>query len=134
MTGETWTREEQLLAFNLYCKLPFGQYHHRNPYIIKLAEALGRTPGAVAMKLGNFASLDPYHQKRGVKGLSHTSNADKAIWDEFQNDWNKAAIESESLFEKIVPYAPSDITDSAKADPSRATETERSVTVRLGQS
>ena len=23
-----WTREEHILAFNLYCKIPFGQIHH----------------------------------------------------------------------------------------------------------
>jgi len=23
-----WTREEHILAFNLYCKIPFGQIHY----------------------------------------------------------------------------------------------------------
>ena len=54
-----WTRDELLVAFNLYCKTPFGRLHQRNPEIIRLASALGRTPSALAMKLVNFASLDP---------------------------------------------------------------------------
>jgi hypothetical protein len=57
--GRTWSRDELVVAMNLYCKLPFGQLHQRNPVIIALAEKLGRTPGSVAMKLCNLASLDP---------------------------------------------------------------------------
>src|SRR5579859_4702495 len=103
MSREVWTRNEQLLAFNLYCKLPFGQYHHGNPYVIELAMLIGRTPGAVAMKLSNFASFDPYHQERGVSGLSHASKADKEIWNEFQNNWEHLATESENILSKIAP-------------------------------
>ena len=44
----------------LYHKLPFGQLHSRNPAIIALAEKLGRGANSVAMKLNNFASLDPF--------------------------------------------------------------------------
>lgn len=54
-----WTKEQLKLAFHLYCQLPFGRLHSRNPEIIELANLIGRTPGAVAMKLVNFASLDP---------------------------------------------------------------------------
>lgn len=54
-----WTREQRLIAFALYCRTPFGKMHSRNPEIIKLAQLLGRTPGSLAMKLVNFASLDP---------------------------------------------------------------------------
>jgi len=34
MAGDNWTREQLILAFNLYCKLPFGRLHHRNLQII----------------------------------------------------------------------------------------------------
>lgn len=33
-----WTREEHILAFNLYCKIPFGQIHMHNPRVIPLAQ------------------------------------------------------------------------------------------------
>lgn len=30
--GETlWTRDELILAINLYCKIPFGKMHKGNP-------------------------------------------------------------------------------------------------------
>jgi putative restriction endonuclease len=54
-----WTRDELILALNLYCKLPFGRLHSRNPEVIHLAHLIDRKPNAVAYKLVNFASLDP---------------------------------------------------------------------------
>lgn len=75
-----WTRDELALVLNLYCKLPFGKMHAHNPEVIKLADYLNRTPGAVAMKLGNFVSLDP-NLKQG--GLPACSKLDRQIWHEF---------------------------------------------------
>jgi putative restriction endonuclease len=97
-----WTREELILAINLYCKLPFGRLHSRNPEVIQLAENLGRTPGSVAFKLVNFASLDPSLQARGIKGASNTSNLDKEIWAEFYDNWEELAFESEVLNAKYA--------------------------------
>jgi putative restriction endonuclease len=65
MVRRNWTRDELIVAFNLYCKLPFGQLHAKNPRVVEMARALGRTPGSVAMKLVNFAALDPTHRHRG---------------------------------------------------------------------
>ena len=66
-----WTREELILAFNLYLKLPFGKMHKGNEDVKKLAEILGRrTPDSVAMRLTNFAAIDPYHQQREI-GRAH---------------------------------------------------------------
>ena len=60
-----WTREHFLIALNLYCKLPFGQYDRKNKVVIDVASRMGRTPSSLAMKLSNFASLDPIHRARG---------------------------------------------------------------------
>ena len=48
-----------------------------------MANLIGRSPGAVAFKLGNFGSFDPELKKRGIGGLPNTSKLDKEIWDEF---------------------------------------------------
>jgi putative restriction endonuclease len=95
-----WTRDELILAINLYCKLPFGKLHSRNPSIIELAELIKRKPGAVAFKLVNFASLDPSLKARGIKGASNTSKLDEQIWKEFYNNWDAALLESEKLLAK----------------------------------
>jgi putative restriction endonuclease len=57
--GKSWSRECLLLALNLYHKLPFGQFHQNIAEIVEIARRMGRTPGSMAMKLCNLASLDP---------------------------------------------------------------------------
>ena len=92
-----WTRDELILAFNLYCRTPFGRIHNRNPQIIELAGYLGRTPSAVSWKLANFARLDPTLAKRNIRGAGHGSKEEEAIWHEFESDWDSLAFESEQL-------------------------------------
>ena len=97
MRRRGWTREELIVAFNLYCKIPFGRIHIRNPLIIQLAQSLGRTPSAVSWKLANFARLDPALKRRNVKGAAHGARAEVEIWMEFNDDWEGLAFESERL-------------------------------------
>lgn len=92
-----WTRNELIVAVNLYCKLPFGRLHRNNPEIIKLANLLDRTPNSVAFKLVNFASLDPSLRARGIKGAANVSKLDIEIWNEFFQHWDVLAYESEKL-------------------------------------
>ena len=56
MRGKSWTREEMILAFNLYLKLPFGKINARNSEIIELAQIINRSPSSVALRLVNYAS------------------------------------------------------------------------------
>lgn len=64
MARRLWTREEFILALNLYLKIPFGKMHSRNPEIQKLARLIGRTDNSVALRLVNFAACDPELQAR----------------------------------------------------------------------
>lgn len=86
-----WTREQALAALALYCQLPFGQMHARCAAVRELATRIGRTPDAVAMKLGNFASLDPAHKQRGVAGLPHVAALDRELWNECHGSWDVLA-------------------------------------------
>jgi len=88
-----WTRQQLLIAFKLYCQLPFGKLHSRNPVIIKYAELIERTPSALAMKLTNIASLDPVITATGRKGLKGASASDKAMWNEMESDWEQFTLE-----------------------------------------
>ena len=101
-TSPHWRREELLVAFNVYCQTPFGKLHSRNPDIVRVAAFLGRTPSSLAMKLVNFASLDPAVTSTGRKGLGNASRADRAIWDEFNADWEALAVESEMHLKDMV--------------------------------
>lgn len=123
--SRNWTREELILAFNLYCKISFGQIGSKNPKIIELAEIINRTPSSVSLKLSNFASLDPYHIQRGIKGLSHGSKLDKKIYDEFSNNWEDLVYESEVLLtEKAI---------QTRGDQNMETDAQQLVKSRLKQ-
>lgn len=69
----------------------------RNPDVIALASLLHRTPGALAMKCGNIASLDPALRARGVAGLGNASAMDRKIWAEFHASWDTLALECERM-------------------------------------
>ncbi len=97
-----WTRDELILAINLYCKLPFGKLHRSNPDVVQLSKLIGRTPNSVAFKLVNFASFDPTLKARGIKGASNASKLDQEIWNEFYNHWDQLPFESEKLRAKYM--------------------------------
>jgi predicted restriction endonuclease len=83
-----WTEDELKLAIALYCQIPFGKMHSRNRDVIRLADKIGRTPSAVAMKLVNLASLDPAILNSGRSGLGNASAMDRQVWEKFQNNWD----------------------------------------------
>ena len=97
LTSKDWDRDEHILAFNLYCKIPFGTIHMRNPKVIELAEILGRSVGAVSYKLANFARLDPTLQARGIRGMAHGAKGEAEIWREFAANGETLVYESEKL-------------------------------------
>ena len=96
-----WTREHFLIALNLYCKLPFGQFHKNNPLIIDVAQKMGRTPSSLAMKLCNFASLDPIQKARGIRGLAGATKLDREMWNEFHDKLPALGPESEQLLHDL---------------------------------
>ena len=115
-----WSRNELILAFNLYCTIPFRQAVKTNPKVINLANLIGRSPSAVAMKLGNF-------------GRSSGSKADIQIWEEFSQNWDTLVVESESL---ILQYTQLENKISLETEESikQGISIERTVKVRLNQS
>ncbi len=129
-----WTRDELLVAFNLYCRTPFGRLHQRNPDVIRLASAIRRTPGAVAMKLVNFAGLDPVHQHRNVVGLRHAGRGDREIFEEFSTNWEELALESEAALKRMSEYSPEPASDEAVfVAPQGPTERQQLTRVRTVQ-
>ncbi len=136
-----WTRDELLVAINLYHKLPFGQLHSKNPAIMALAEKLGRGANSVAMKLGNLASLDPSLQVRGIRGLQGASALDRTVWAEFHEAPAEAVSASEealrTLFEADANHEVEVIPKEGirlLRMPSGPTTTTAEVSIRRGQS
>jgi putative restriction endonuclease len=135
MSSNKWTREELIIAFNLYCKIPFGKIHIHNPEIIALASVLNRTPSAVSWKLANLASLDPSLKKRNITGASHGSKMDAEVWNEFNGDWDRLAFESEKLLAQKTGREIEDVSEVELLGlPKVGIEKEALIKIRVNQS
>jgi putative restriction endonuclease len=128
-----WTRDELILAINLYCKLPFGKLDQRTAEVKQLAKLIDRTPGSVSFKLNNFASLDPSLQARGIKGAQNTSKLDKMVWDEFYNNWGDLPFESEKRRATLLKTSVEKINEIDEVNLPAGKERERVVKIRVNQ-
>lgn len=104
----TWTRDELILALDLYFRLGPSRLSASHPEIVALSEALNalpihadrpdvarfRNPNGVYMKLCNFLRLDPTYV--GV-GLQRGSRADEEVWKEFAGDQQRLRAAAESI-------------------------------------
>jgi len=132
---KNWTETELLVAMNVYCRLPFGQFDQSNLQIQAVAARMGRTPGSLSMKLCNLASLDAYHQDRGVVGLKGASNLDRAVWAAFEANWELMAERSEAAFEQLMQGQEANAmqTQELPQQPEGPSDSQRQVKVRRVQ-
>lgn len=135
MKNGNWSREEHILAFNLYCKIPFTKINSSYPPIFELAKIIGRSNGSVAMKLANFARLDPALQARNISGLSQGAKGEEEVWKEFNGNWEDLSWQSEQI---LARYKKETIEKSTEINlenlPSEGKERESIVKTRVNQS
>ena len=98
----TWTREETIVAFYVYCKIPFKSSSKTHPMIIKYANLLNRTPSALNMKIGNIGRLDPDLKRQGISGLVHGAKMEEEVWNEFYGNPELLAFESEKIIARLT--------------------------------
>ncbi len=123
-----WTKEETIVAFNVYCKVPFKNSSKNHPVVMKYAKILGRTPSALNMKIGNFGRLDPNLKAQGIVGLGHGSKMEEIVWNEFAESPEKLAYESEML---IAKFQNKEIIETCEIDLSNLPQgTERALAIR----
>jgi putative restriction endonuclease len=134
MKNTNWTREQTIVALNLYCKIPFNKVSSNHPDIIKIANIIDRSPNSVKMKIGNFGSFDPELKKRGIVGLINTSKLDEKIWNEFNSDWENLAYESEMLISKFTKQPLEKIAEIDIDDIPIGKERETLIKARVNQS
>lgn len=132
--NNNWTREETIIAFNVYCKVPFKSSSKTNPTIIKYANIIGRSPSALNMKVGNFGRFDPELRKQGIVGLGNGSKLDEIVWNEFNGNWDKLAFESEKLIAEFQNKSIEQIESFNIEDFPKGEERETIIKVRVNQS
>lgn len=134
MSRENWTREQTIVALNLYCKIPFNRVSSNHPDIIRIAEIIGRSANSVKMKIGNFGSFDLELKKRGIVGLANASKLDEIVWNEFNNNWEALAYESELLISQFANESIEKTTDINIDDLPLGREREVVIRARVNQS
>lgn len=140
-SGKRWTRNELLVAMNVYHKLTFGQLDQRQPVVAAVAAKLGRTPGSLALKLANLASLDPVLKLRGIRGMEGSSKLDREVWDEYHQQPSEAVPESEKMLRDLwgaseseeIEVLPGIGIKTFHVRPERETEGVGQAKIRLGQ-
>lgn len=121
-----WDRRESMLVYRLYCELPFGKMDQRNANVIELASQLGRSPGSIALKLVNFAHLDPALRARGIQGMGHVSELDREVAAAFASDWDEAIAATSTEWSTVDE-------DPLPTEPAGPSEATANVRVRLTQ-
>lgn len=122
--GLKWSEEETILAFNLYCRIPFSKIGKGHPDIVALARLLRRTPSSVSLKMSNLAHFDPELRKRFITGMKHASKSDGQIVMRFMDNWEGLAIRAKQIeaelrggtVEEIVNIDLSDLPEGASHD------------------
>ena len=89
--SNSWSRDELISAFNLYCKIPLDEISSKNKKIIKFADLLSKPTKEVAKRFKNFSKLDAT-----VNLIEGLDKEDKNTWDSFNENWSMLAYESEN--------------------------------------
>ena len=129
-----WTIEETIIAFNVYCKIPFKSSSKNNATIIKYAKIIGRSPSALKMKVGNFGRLDPELKKQGISGLVNGAKLEEVVWNKFNGNWEELAFESELLLAKFQNKSIEEINEFDLKDLPIGKERESIIKARVNQS
>ena len=96
---KNWSRDETLMAWLLYMELPAKEIDDQGEHIIELANALGRTPNAVALKAWNIAAHDERRLAKGKVGMTHGSRYDQEVWVDFENEGDALIVYAYELLQ-----------------------------------
>ncbi len=109
--GVNWSEDEIILALAFYCNQPPSNRdaHGRSEPLNNLAEALGRKPGAVGLKLANLLACDPSMAELGKKGMERISTFDSKVWNRFQDHWD---LLPEAVLDSILKIIPKEYQDT----------------------
>jgi 5-methylcytosine-specific restriction enzyme A len=113
MSNPDWSRDELILALDLYFRVPSARGSKTNPEVQELSKILNllpihrgqdldedfRNPNGVGMKLSNFLRFDPSYEG---KGLKRGSRLEEEIWATFSGDLQRLNSVSTAIREAVA--------------------------------
>ena len=112
-----WTKDELILALDLFFRVNPLHTSEQNPEIIALSNLLNtlpihprtlqnqqfRNPNGVYMKLCNFLRFDPTYKG---KGLTAGSKLEEVVWSEFSHDITALAVVVKAIRQNAIELPP----------------------------
>jgi 5-methylcytosine-specific restriction protein A len=108
----TWTRDELILALDLYLRNRERLPDSDDAEIVELSQTLNslfgdqakdanlfRNPNGVYMKLANFRAVDPLHTSQGKRGLSRGGYGTEDVWTELSQHPDKLKLIASAIRE-----------------------------------
>ena len=114
----TWSRDELILALNLYLLNRTSPPSKNSAEVTKLSKLLNllheicgiatqetlRNENGVYLKMMNFRSLDPIFIRDGKVGMTNRGKLEELVWNEFYNFPEKLADEAIKIEQTILNY------------------------------
>jgi 5-methylcytosine-specific restriction protein A len=108
MRNPDWTRDELILALELYIRSGRKQLDATNAEVVALSKVLNnlgvhdgqvrgekfRNPNGVAMKLGNFSAIDP---ARTGSGLQAGNKLERVVWVDYAESHKKLKATADAI-------------------------------------
>ena len=117
VSNPDWTRDELILALNVYLKYRPNPPGKGSPEIVGLSKTLNRlgeklfspedragtfrNENGVYMKLMNFRRLDPQYTSEGRVGLSQGAKAEEEVWEEFAGNEVRCERVAEAIMSSL---------------------------------
>ncbi|HCG8133058.1 TPA: HNH endonuclease [Vibrio parahaemolyticus] len=115
MRAPNWTKDELILALDLYFRQPDAIGNAKHEKVIELSELLNslpihnggvkqqkfRNPNGIGMKLANFLRYDPSYKGAGLK---QGSALEEVVWNEFSSDKSNLSFVAEAIKENTVHF------------------------------
>lgn len=97
MRSPKWTRDEVIVALDLYFRMGRRIPNPSDPEVIEVSRLLNamtthpphvrpqefRNPAGIVLKLANLRAIDPDHEGTGMTSIA---KMDQIVWDEFVHD------------------------------------------------
>lgn len=108
MRNPSWSRDELILALELYFKIDYGQMNGTNIKVKNLSNLLtlmnlhngfSRSVNSVALKLANFKVNDPNYKGKGMKGVG---KLEENIYKEFSQNKDLLYKTSNKIKQEVI--------------------------------
>ena len=112
MKNPNWTKDELILALELYFRDPTARGNKKHPEVINLSRLLNRlpihsgneietnfrNPTGVAMKLGNYLRFDPSYTG---KGLDRGNKMEEEVWNLYSSNISALILAKDAIINNI---------------------------------